>query len=776
MPGNGQASKYFWMKKRKSENGAANQTKTKIKARDDNNTSPSAQKSILSFFKKSKDSSDQEEVVVVTPEPKRRKVEVRNNKEDKLKEFVADSNNGTEENDDLPYPLPLPADLPVTDPTDKKEDDNPVDLLPSSSSKLTPLEQQVRDLKRRYPHLLLFVECGYRYRFFGRDAQIAAKVFDISCHPDRNFLVASVPTFNGPANYVRKLVQEGHKVGIVSQAETAAAKQASGQSSSGPFERKLSAVYTRTGFMGEDVGLSACEAMAGDPQGNVKSMVAAIDQDKEGRVAVMAVQPTTGEVLYADIEQDDAGKSELRRCLDFIQPLEVLLPKEGLAKVTEATIELCSSIGGQQYKIERVGTNLVCLEEDSAESAGLSDDSVLGQLMPALPPPLLSCLRVLIKYLKELGLAEALLKASNVTKLELGDEKMFLPDMTLRNLEVFQTLTPAPSNRGTLFHSMNRTVTRQGARLLKDWIGAPLRSHYEIRQRQNVIKFLLSPQGSLIRNDVKACLSKMLDLEVALTACLCEKIRPGDFARMCESMMKAKDMAAKVLSESQRDCPELLLNIFRECSSKFEPIGDYLKNMDRKAASDGKFESLFVDWSFSPPVLECADKIRDIEEDLKRHKGDIKRKLGLQSFEYACVSGLEYLVEVKQSRAAEAPDGWRRMSSTKQVVRFRTPFVLENLPRLVYQREQLGERCREAWAEFVREFNAGYHRLQSGARRVAELDCLISLAEVSAGEGFTCPDILEEKMVRDYLYLILYIDLIYNFNRRSTSPPAETSS
>lgn len=42
--------------------------------------------------------------------------------------------------------------------------------------KLTPMEQQVVDLKEKHPGVLLLVECGYRYRFFGDDALAAAKV------------------------------------------------------------------------------------------------------------------------------------------------------------------------------------------------------------------------------------------------------------------------------------------------------------------------------------------------------------------------------------------------------------------------------------------------------------------------------------------------------------------------------------------------------------------------------------------------------------------------
>lgn len=118
--------------------------------------------------------------------------------------------------------------------------------------KLTPMEQQVVDLKAKHPGVLLLVECGYRYRFFGEDALAAAKVritplwiqsanvstfsggsrqkSALSCarapyttaflllqvlriyaHMDHNFQVASVPTFR-LAVHLRRLVDAGYKV------------------------------------------------------------------------------------------------------------------------------------------------------------------------------------------------------------------------------------------------------------------------------------------------------------------------------------------------------------------------------------------------------------------------------------------------------------------------------------------------------------------------------------------------------------------------------------
>lgn len=67
------------------------------------------------------------------------------------------------------------------------------------------------ELKEKYPDVILMIEVGYRYRFFGQDADVAARVLKIFAHVDRNFLTASVPPFR--LNFhVRRLVGAGYKV------------------------------------------------------------------------------------------------------------------------------------------------------------------------------------------------------------------------------------------------------------------------------------------------------------------------------------------------------------------------------------------------------------------------------------------------------------------------------------------------------------------------------------------------------------------------------------
>lgn len=51
--------------------------------------------------------------------------------------------------------------------------------------KLTPLEKQVIDIKRKHLDTVLVIEVGYKFRFFGEDARTAAKELGIICIPGK---------------------------------------------------------------------------------------------------------------------------------------------------------------------------------------------------------------------------------------------------------------------------------------------------------------------------------------------------------------------------------------------------------------------------------------------------------------------------------------------------------------------------------------------------------------------------------------------------------------
>ncbi|KAL6321632.1 hypothetical protein AAG906_025464 [Vitis piasezkii] len=241
--------------------------------------------------------------------------------------------------------------------------------LPLPTTKYTPLEQQVVDLKQKYPDVLLMVEVGYRYRFFGEDAEIAARVLGIYAHVDHNFLTASIPTFRLNV-HVRRLVSAGFKVGVVKQTETAAIK-AHGSNKLGPFCRGLSALYTKATLeAAEDVGggeeecgsynnYLVCVVEKGVSVENSKDC--GVGGGFDVRIGIVAVEVSTGDVVHGEFN-DNFMRAGLEAVILSMSPAELLLGYP-LSKQTEKLL-LAYAGPASNVRVER--TSRDCFSDGGA--------------------------------------------------------------------------------------------------------------------------------------------------------------------------------------------------------------------------------------------------------------------------------------------------------------------------------------------------------------------------------------------------------------------------
>jgi DNA mismatch repair protein MSH3 len=74
------------------------------------------------------------------------------------------------------------------DDEDDEEEARPAKKAPkkgAKTGKLTPMELQMLDIKRKHMDTVLIIEVGYKFRFFGEDARVAGKELGIVCIPGR---------------------------------------------------------------------------------------------------------------------------------------------------------------------------------------------------------------------------------------------------------------------------------------------------------------------------------------------------------------------------------------------------------------------------------------------------------------------------------------------------------------------------------------------------------------------------------------------------------------
>ncbi|KAI3836343.1 hypothetical protein MKW92_046063 [Papaver armeniacum] len=399
-----------------------------------------------------------------------------------------------------------------------------------AGERYTPLEQQVVELKSQYPDVVLMIEVGYRYRFFGEDAEIAAKVLGIYAHLDHNFLTASIPTFRLHV-HVRRLVNVGHKVGVVKQTETAAIK-AHGENKCGPFTRGLSALYTKA-------TLEAAEDMGGGGGGGgeeefgscsnylicvVEKDLLVGDNDKKSEISkesggfdvtigFVAVEISAGDVIYGEFN-DSVMRNALEAVILSLCPAEILIG-EPLSKQTQKLL-LAYAGPASNVRVERASRDcfkdggalaeVMSSFEDIDESGSADPEERTTKNMKqegqcvgikgviAMPGLAVQALALTIRHLKKFGLQRILCHGASF-RLFSSNIEMTLSANALQQLEVLKNSSNG-AETGSLLHLMNHTLTTFGSRLLRHWVTHPLRGRNSILARLDAVSEIAELMGT----------------------------------------------------------------------------------------------------------------------------------------------------------------------------------------------------------------------------------------------------------------------------------------
>ena len=106
---------------------------------------------------------------------------------------------------------------------------------------------------------------------------------------------------------------------------------------------------------------------------------------------------------------------------------------------------------------------------------------------------------------------------------------------------------------------------------------------------------------------------------------------------------------------------------------------------------------------------------------------------------FMCVG--QYVVEIDRSEHRDIPPEWTLLSSTKQKRRYHTPEVRELLQKRAQHKEALAAEAHKAYLSFLTEIVDKYYALlRDAVNKLAVTDCLFSLAQVAAQEGYCRPE------------------------------------
>jgi DNA mismatch repair protein MSH3 len=652
-------------------------------------------------------------------------------------------------------------------------------------NKLTPMEKQVINIKTTNMDTLLVVEVGYKFRFFGEDARIAAKELGIVCIPGKyrydehpteahldRFASASIPVHRLHV-HVKRLVAAGHKVGVVRQLETAALK-AAGDNRNAPFVRKLTNLYTKGTYIDDLEGLE-------DPEGGHTSSSSSpatgfllcltevnakgYGNDEKVQVGMVAVQPATGDVIYDDFE-DAFMRSEIETRLLHIAPCEFLIVGE-LSTATEKLVQHLSgsktNVFGDKVRVERVAkpktmaaqahSRISTFYADKMQAGDLRDHAKASKLLDkilGLPENVIVCLSAMIDHLRDYGL-EHVFDLTKYFQSFSARSHMLLNGNTLTSLEIYQNQTDHTA-KGSLFWTLDRTMTRFGGRLLRKWIGRPLLDKGRLEERLSAIEELLDSSKVANVEKLRRLLSKVrTDLEKSLIRIYYGKCTRPELLNVLQSLQLISSEYSHVSSASSTgfDSP-LITSAITSLPAILTEVVAYLDQINLQAAkSDDKY-AFFRDDQETEAITEHKFGIASVEQDLDSFRTAAAEKIGkTRPIDYVTVAGIEYLVEVENTSATlkRVPASWTKISGTKKVSRFHPPEVVKLIRERDQHKEALAAACDSAYKDLLADISTKYQLFRDAIQNLATLDCLLSLATVATQPGYVKPSFVNDTRI-----------------------------
>ena len=568
----------------------------------------------------------------------------------------------------------------------------------------TPLMQQYRDIKARYPQTILFFRMGDFYEMFEDDARLAARELGLTLTTRNNGGAAEVPLAGVPvkaaAEYLRRLIGKGHRVAICEQVEDP-------KLAKGLVRREVVETVTPGSVLADD--------WVAQKRNNFLVSV----EPRGGAPGLAALDLTTGEFVLELVEPQD-----LSAALARYEPLEVLLPAGTHCPLPD---------GATVTEREAWEFDPELAREDLLRSFRLASLDGLG--VAAADRPALGAAGALVRYARELKPGD-LPHVARPRILRRGDV-VPLDEMTRRNLELVEPLRPGTAG-ATLLEVLDGTVTPMGARLLRGWLLAPLVDPEAINARLDAVAVLADDTRG--RDRLREALDGVRDLERLAGRAALGRATPRELGALRDSIRRLPDARAALDGVEGRERAALL----EQAADRFELLQDLGDELAR-ALVDRPPAQLADGDAIRPGHDRALDELKDARDGGKRYIASLqareRERTGITSLKVGFNKVFGYYIEVTNPHKARVPPDYERRQTLTGAERYVTPELKEYEAKVLGAEERIAAREAELVDALRRGVALAIGRIQQTAGLLARLDVWAALADLAHRDAYVRPEV-----------------------------------
>ncbi|HTH31931.1 MAG TPA: DNA mismatch repair protein MutS [Lacibacter sp.] len=553
----------------------------------------------------------------------------------------------------------------------------------------TPLMQQHRAIKARYPDAILLFRVGDFYETFGQDAITTSRILGITLTKRNNGSIDSNELAGFPHHaldtYLHKLVKAGLRVAICDQLEDP--KQAKGIVKRGVTELLSPGTATSDKLLEHDSN----------------NFLAAIHEENE-RYGLAFTDISTGEFFIAEGNKEYADK-----LLQSLKPAEVVFQRNKQKQFKENfgakfyTYHLEEWIFAEAYATELL---LKHFQTHSLKGFGI-EELKLGSIAAG----------AVLHYLRDTEHPNL----NHITSIQRLDEAdyLWMDRFTIRNLEL---LGSNADGGHSLLKVLDNTVSPMGARLMRRWMLLPLKDMERINERLDAVQSLILETD--LRKQLQSLVKQSGDVERLVAKLPLKKINPREILHLAKGLgfaEKIKEQCAistnqylKRLGDTINPCHYIAEKILNEVVDNPPVViskGDVIR--------DG--------------INSELDELRRIAHHGKEYLVEIQQReseaTGIPSLKIAFNNVFGYYLEVTNTHKNKVPSEWTRKQTLANAERYITPELKEYEEKITGAEEKILKIESELFEKILIELQEYIGPIQTNGQAMAILDCLSCFAE-----------------------------------------------
>ena len=574
----------------------------------------------------------------------------------------------------------------------------------AKSSADTPLMQQHRVIKQKYPDAILLFRVGDFYETFGQDAVTASKVLGITLTKRNNGAASSAELAGFPHHaletYLHKLVKAGYRVAICDQLEDP--KAAKGIVKRGVTELVTPGVATNEKLLegGSNNFLAAIHfpedwpATVGQPGVQAKA-------SGEALLGISFVDISTGEFFIAE------GNTEYTdKLLQTLRPAEVIFQRSFQRHFKEVFGSRWFTYTMESWIFEETYATDSLLKHFQTHSLkGFGVENLKAGIVAA---------GAVLHYLKDTEHPHL----QHITTIQRIDREDFLwmDKFTIRNLELLGG--PDREQGQSLLKVLDNTISPMGARLLRRWLLMPLKESRRIHERLDAVECLIKDPDlrTILVQHIQPC----GDIERLVSKIPNRKINPRELVQVAKGLQHI-DQVRQTYGSLPDEHLRQLIDRLDPCAAIREKILATIADTPPVAVAKGD--------TIRPGVHEELDRLRKIATGGKEYLVELQQKeaerSGISSLKIGFNNVFGYYLEVTNAHKNKVPAEWMRKQTLANAERYITPELKEYEEQITGAEEKILALELELYERLLANLQEYIAPLQTNGHLLANLDCLL---------------------------------------------------